>query len=537
MRSIHFAIVGVCFLLPACNSHRPVAGEHRIDAPPKSEVPDESNSHNSTPRVDTHESHDIASVEKMTHDAHVHANHSHGQLEHPHAQVNDHNLAQKHERSAEGYGDHSAADKHEHAKIHGTKQGTNIQQDDAPKTPAGKGEENTAFAGSNDDTVSLTAAEIFDRRIVPIATSSEASSCTECHFGGVELKNYLREDQAATFAALRDEGLIDVKQPDHSKILQFINRHGDQTDPLVKKVRQAEYQAFRTWIQAAVRDPQLLAAKSTVSRPGNELPVEVIRHMRRDRVLQSFVENIWLEVGRCVNCHSPERNEKLVRKHGEQMSWIRPNDPEGTLQQCLDQGIIDTDNPEKSMILLKPLVLVEHGGGPKFALGSRTDKNFRRFLNDFAAVMNKRYQRKDQLPQLSSNVTALTGQHLRITELPAGLDKKLLKADIYRWTENGWSDAPWGTAENPINGKTNMWQSMVMAVAPRNSKRAEEFKESEQTQLPAGRYLVKIYIDRQDKSKNDRNYELGSAEFFGQVESDGDWAPGYQPPKIVQAPY
>jgi hypothetical protein len=268
--------------------------------------------------------------------------------------------------------------------------------------------------------------------------------------------------------------------------------------------------------------------KATV---GSELPDDVIRHMRRDRVLNLFVENVWLEIGRCINCHSPERNERLVKKHGEQVSWIRPRDPAGTLEQ----GIIDTDNPEASLILLKPLALVDHGGGPKFALGSSTDKNFRRFLNDFAAVSNKKYQRKDQLPAASREVAALTGQHLRVVDLPDGLEKKLLKAEVYRWKGNGWSETPWGTAENPINGQKKMWQSMVMAAAPRGSKRAETFRH-ENVLLPAGRYLIKIYIDRQDKTKADHNYELGEGDFVGQVEFDGDWPAGYQPPKIVQAP-
>ncbi len=117
-----------------------------------------------------------------------------------------------------------------------------------------------------------------------------------------------------------------------------------------------------------------------------------------------------------------------------------------------------------------------------------------------------------------------------------GLDKKLLKADIYRWTDDGWSADPWGTAENPINGKTNQWQSMVMAVAPRGSPRAAQLTRSDKIQLPAARYLVKIYIDQRDQTKSDRNYELGAAEYLGQVESDGEWAPGYQPPKVIAAP-
>ena len=70
-------------------------------------------------------------------------------------------------------------------------------------------------------------------------------------------------------------------------------------------------------------------------------------------------------------------------------------DPAGTLAQCVEQEIIDTDAANESLILLKPLPLVKYGGGPKFVLGNRTDKNFRRFLTDYAAVLEGRYRRKD----------------------------------------------------------------------------------------------------------------------------------------------
>lgn len=379
----------------------------------------------------------------------------------------------------------------------------------------------------------LTAAEIFERRMLPILRSDKATSCTECHFGGVELRNYIRDNQATTFAALRDDGLIDVNHPDESKILQFINRHVEKSDPLIAKVRQAEYQAFRNWIRAAVKEPDLLAAKATGVAVGTELPTEVIRHMRRDHVLESFVENIWSEIGRCINCHSPDRNQRQVREHGEQVSWIVPRDPAATLQKLVDGGNIDTDSPGESMVLLKPVGLEKHGGGPKFALGSRTDKNFRRFLTDYAAVIHGTYKRTDQLPKPSPEVAGLTGQHLRIVGLPQGLDKKLLKANIYRWTDGHWSETPWGTAENPVNGEKNMWQSMVFFVAPRGSPRAQELQPDKETRLPAGRYLIKIYVDRKNRTRTDRDYELGDADLLSQGEIDGDWLPGYQPPKVI----
>ena len=130
--------------------------------------------------------------------------------------------------------------------------------------------------------------------------------------------------------------------------------------------------------------------------------------------------------------------------------------------------------------------------------------------------------------------SVVTNQNLWIIDLPETLNRKLLRADIYRRVGNGWSEKPWATAENPIVGPRKMWQSMVFAVAPRESERARKLKPKQA--LPAGRYLVKIYIDRHDKTKEDRDYEMGKAEFYGQVEIHGEWKPGYKPPKIVHAP-
>src|SRR5262245_21407501 len=55
-----------------------------------------------------------------------------------------------------------------------------------------------------------TPQEIFADRIMPIFRSPNPSSCTQCHLADVEdLKHYIRPSHEETFAALRDEGLID----------------------------------------------------------------------------------------------------------------------------------------------------------------------------------------------------------------------------------------------------------------------------------------------------------------------------------------
>lgn len=385
-----------------------------------------------------------------------------------------------------------------------------------------------------------SALDLFRQRITPILRSPNASSCSECHLSGVDLKDYIGKTQEQTFAALRAAGLIDMEQPDKSKLLQFIQRAPEKPTPVSQNARQLEYDAFRAWIRAAVRDPKLAAAQTETDQLGASVPVAIIRHARTDRVLQSFVDSIWSEVGRCVSCHSPEMNRNKIGRNGrtkediDAISWVVPRDPAATLKNLVDSGNIDLDDPESSPLLTKPVGLEEHGGGPKFALGSRTDKNFRRFLNDYAAVVSGKYTSADQLPGESNIVAVMTGQHLRIVDLPAEFDGKLLRADIYSRVGSMWSESPWATAENPINGKRQMWQSMVFAIAPRNTDRATNLKPDQP--LPPGDYMVRIYVDQHDRMKRDRDYELGEADQYGEVEFGGDWPPGYQPPKIVHAP-
>jgi hypothetical protein len=61
-----------------------------------------------------------------------------------------------------------------------------------------------------------TGAGVFARRILPIFQSPEPSSCTACHLGGVDLKNYILPTSEKTFLSLRDQGLVDLDQPEKS---------------------------------------------------------------------------------------------------------------------------------------------------------------------------------------------------------------------------------------------------------------------------------------------------------------------------------
>ncbi|MCH7725511.1 MAG: hypothetical protein IH991_03365 [Planctomycetes bacterium] len=543
-------LAALAFTFASCTDEHPISnsesdGDHSTELGLKNQNPDhrfaEDQRHskhddnkNDSSHGDHGSRHDSSSHDRTSPGQHSeHAAEQSEDRDAPHK--NDHDEHGKHRSrdhvAGSHSGDHAHTNSEQHDNAHPSP--TDVAHRDRPRDrPA---EVSLTLEVEPDETEGLPADQIFSRRILPIMRSEKKSSCTECHFAGVELQDYLHEDQATTFAALRDEGLIDEKNPDKSKLLTFIARRPRQENELLAKVRRNEYQAFRTWIRAAVKDPQLLKAPATKESIGSELPVEVIRHARKDRVLSSFVDNVWSQIGRCINCHSPERNQRQVKKFGDRVSWIVPRNPAATLQMLVDGGNVDTVDPELSPMLLKPSGLDEHGGGPKFFPGGHTYKQFLNFLEDYAAVTNGEYKTAKDLPPASSEVVRLGRQHLRIVNVPADLKTKPLRVDIYRWNkqQRRWSVERWATAYNPIPTKAPHWQSMISVTAPKDSPRAATIRR--EPLLPAGAYLAKVYVDRNGNVKN-ANYEMTGGELIGQVEITGQWRPGYQPPKIIQYP-
>src|SRR6476661_10491041 len=93
-------------------------------------------------------------------------------------------------------------------------------------------------------------AQVFETRILPIFKSPNPSSCVQCHLAGVDLKDYILPSADQTFRSLRDQGLVDMANPERSKILTLISMgKEDPKAPAVHaKNRKAEYEAFAAWI-------------------------------------------------------------------------------------------------------------------------------------------------------------------------------------------------------------------------------------------------------------------------------------------------
>ncbi len=386
-----------------------------------------------------------------------------------------------------------------------------------------------------------TAAKVFEERIAPIFKSPDPSSCTRCHLATVDIKQYILPSATDTFLALREQGLIDLDKPENSKILALINRGAD--DPkaagLISAKRQkAEYEAFAAWIKACASDPTLRSVPKPEKAPALAMkPVEVVRHARKDRMLESFETNIWSLRFRCMNCHTEgtPQNDKLVKEYGERVAWFRKAGPEATMDYLLASKLLDLDKPEKSLLLTKPLNEVKHGGGVKIVVGDQGYKAIRAWAEDVAAIKKGKYAAATDLPTKDVAPKQFgTEAWFRLNNTPAVWNGKLLQVDVYAWDAKAgaWEKDPIATSDRACGDKG--WQHTVTLLAAPGSDRAKSWAKGKPS-LPAGKYLVKVFVDSTNKAQKDWTARIGTEEFVGAAEFQGRWAEGYGSMTIVDA--
>jgi hypothetical protein len=373
------------------------------------------------------------------------------------------------------------------------------------------------------------ASEIFDKRILPIFKSPNPSSCTQCHLAGVELRNYILPSHEKTFLSLRDQGLVNLENPQESKILRLINMGAKEKASLIQeKVRKQEYDAFAEWIKACAADPKLRDAPklalSDLAKP--KRPDDVIRYDRTDRLLQSFEENIWSQRFRCMHCHMPGEKDyaKKAEEYGDKMGWLRPEGAEATMNYLISKKLVDPKQPAKSMLLLKPLNEVKHGGGQKMRRGDAGYMAFRTWMEDYGNVVADKFAKAADLPKEDGQKVG-TEIWLRITNPPAAWKDSMVQLAVHGWdaTKKTWTTDPvartFGTVETPKDaGKPFVHNTLTLLGA----------KGAALSSLPAGRYLVRIYLAPKAKLEGDFQSVWKAPEFAGQAElSDPRWATGY----------
>lgn len=375
-----------------------------------------------------------------------------------------------------------------------------------------------------------TPREVFEKRLAPIFRSPTPSSCVQCHLAGVDLKNYIRPSHEETFVVLRDQGLIDLDNPEKSKILQLIQMGAEDKAGAAlihQKNRTAEYEAFAVWIKGSAADPALRNLPATKDAPTTR-PVEVIRHARKDRLLDSFTNTIWALRFRCMSCHiegTPE-NAKLVAKHGPRVAWFKKDGPAATLDFLLTSRLLDAKDPRQSLLLTKPLAEVEHGGGKKMLVGDQGYRLFMAFLDDYAKIKNDAYRDAASLPvEAIPTVRFGTNIWIKASNTPPAWGDKLMQADIYAKDAAGnWEPRPIATTDRVVWGKGQQWAHTLTLLADPDSARAKAWRTGKVT-LPRGTYLVKFFVDGATPEETKRG--TPHLEPAGSIEATSAWPEGY----------
>ncbi len=251
--------------------------------------------------------------------------------------------------------------------------------------------------------------ELFSKRIAPLLDEERPSSCSQCHLAGIDLGAFVREDPCESLACLEQQALIDLEQPKDSLILTWIERAEPESALVTSKVIDEEYEGFLEWIEFGAacsaqvcNDVECSASEETppcltgepdedeteniAARPMNCSDLELERLFR---------DTVYAVRGRCSPCHVDVKAPEI---EGSPPGWVISKGScnaasLGTLREVERLGFINTDDPDQSLLLLKPLAEseggLEHGGGDKFH-GSDDPgwTNLNTFIERFAACMN-----------------------------------------------------------------------------------------------------------------------------------------------------
>jgi hypothetical protein len=233
----------------------------------------------------------------------------------------------------------------------------------------------------------------FQDRIEPLLADDRITTCNQCHLSGVDLTAFARETPCQTWACLVEDNMVNVEEPEQSRILSWIMRASPESELITDEVIQAEHDGFLEWIEANAACPAACAGvecgepdqgpkcDNGLEEPEPALPRE--RGCSDLEVEQAFLEDVYAWRGRCYPCHFD--TELKADKDAPRWLSLVGNCETGSavsLARVLGLGLIDVEDPSSSLLLLKPLDVagggVEHGGDAKFS--GTMDPSYQSFL-------------------------------------------------------------------------------------------------------------------------------------------------------------
>lgn len=223
---------------------------------------------------------------------------------------------------------------------------------------------------------------LYDKRIAPLLAEGRPSSCNECHLSGVDLALFVQKTPCETMACMVERDIVSLDDPEASLVLAWIDR-ATPSGGITQETIDEEREGMLEWIrrssscegecgeienpcgdpaQAEICEtPPAASEPHAVEEPGD----------CSDRTLELlFREKVYSWRGRCFPCHF-DTHEGEVEDAPPWVASVGDCNATSlaTLRNAEALGILDPDDPLKSLLLLKPLDQdlggVEHGGGPK----------------------------------------------------------------------------------------------------------------------------------------------------------------------------
>lgn len=253
-----------------------------------------------------------------------------------------------------------------------------------------------------------SAGEVYERYVEPVMSDAHPQSCNQCHLSGVDLTMYLQDTPCQTMACMVDIGLVDLADPEASRILEFIAMAEPESDLITEDVVQREYDGFLAWIEYSaqchddacgeIEDPCLSGTDDNTLPEGIQTP---LGGCDETAIVDLFYNKIYHWSGRCLTCHY-KGGEAAEDYDTAPRFWDVHRDSETdsiaaagrTMYNLIGLGDVDTDNPLQSLLLTKPLREelggVYHDGGPKIHdLEEQTYIDFALWLETYATCYNE----------------------------------------------------------------------------------------------------------------------------------------------------
>ena len=245
------------------------------------------------------------------------------------------------------------------------------------------------------------ATAVYRQRIEPVLMSDQPASCNQCHLSGIDLGLFVRDTPCETMACLVQRDLVDLEHPKDSTILSWIERASPDSKLITESVIQAEYDAFSAWIEQVADcgacadtpcgDKTEPGFCDVEAEPGEPYSGERDPGGCDSKTLeQVFKDTIFVARGRCYPCHfagtanpPPDAIQWLVELDNCDASALE------SMNNAISNGLVDTEDPLESLLLLKPLAKQDggilHGGHSKITKDNDPAyANFVYFLERYA---------------------------------------------------------------------------------------------------------------------------------------------------------